>query len=219
MISVIIPTLNEEQTIRHLIDDLQLCEPITQIIVVDGGSSDETRVTADNLGAKVIGSERGKAIQMNKGAANATNDHLLFLHADSRISAESLNTLQQAIHQYEAGCFYLEFDKNGWLYSVYTYFSRFNSTLFTYGDQGLFVRKNIFQQVGGYTEIPIMEDIDMVQKIKRVVGFKKLNVPIITSARRFESVGIIKQQLINICLVLLYKCGVKPKVLKKYYPY
>ncbi len=219
MISVIIPTLNEANTIVNLVADLKHCDAITQIIVVDGGSSDGTQEICERLEMTILVSDRGKSNQMNKGATIANNDHLLFLHADSRISAESLNTLQQAIHQYEAGCFYLEFDKIGWLYSQYTYFSRFNSTLFTYGDQGLFVRKDVFQQVGGYTEIPIMEDIDMVQKLKRIVGFKKLKVPIITSSRRFESVGIIKQQLINICLVLLYKCGVKPKVLKKYYPY
>jgi len=219
MISVIIPTLNEAQTVACLLGDLKLCKAITQIIVVDGGSKDGTQEICEQLDIAFLVAKKGKSHQMNEGAAVADNDYLLFLHADSRITIQSLNALQEAIHQHPAGCFYLEFDKNKWLYKLYAYFSKFNTTLFTYGDQGLFVRKQLFDEIGGYASMPIMEDLDIIQRLKRKVKFVKLDAPIITSARRFEKVGIVKQQLINILLVVLYKCGVSPKVLKKYYPY
>jgi hypothetical protein len=116
-----------------------------------------------------------------------------------------------------AGSFSLRFDYQSPFLRLYARLSRINHILFTYGDQGLFMAQRTFEQVGGFSEIPLMEDVDIQKKLRKIGRFVKIGHPVVTSARRFVSSGIIRQQLINIGLVLLYHAGVSPSRLKRYY--
>jgi len=220
MISVIIPVLNEEKHLPNLLNDLNSIKDQLEIIVVDGGSTDQSINRAAEFKVKVIKSMSGKAIQMNKAAKVAQNEYLLFLHADSRLPLNSLNALIKEYRKnLESASFYVSFNVEGFLYRAYSKLSRINHYLFTYGDQGLLVKKQIFESLGGFKEIPIMEDIDFIKRLKKKHTFKKLNYPIITSARRFKEHGAFIQQVKNILLVILFLIGVSPKRLAKYYQY
>ena len=115
------------------------------------------------------------------------------------------------------GSFSLEFDDGHPLLRFYSLFSRINHILFTYGDQGLFMRKEVFQAVGGFRNIPIMEDVDIQRRLRRTGRFVKIREPVTTSARRYRARGNVHQQIVNMMLVALYHSGVSPFTLKRYY--
>ncbi|HNP17865.1 MAG TPA: TIGR04283 family arsenosugar biosynthesis glycosyltransferase [Fulvivirga sp.] len=217
-LSVIIPTLNEEHHITHLLDSLQNVN--AEIIVCDGGSSDKTVELARSYSnVKVIMAKKGRANQMNAGAGEALGSILLFLHADSILSKNAIESLPNLIDGAVPGAFQLKFDQNGWLLRVYEWFSKFNFSLTTYGDQGLLINKNLYNELGGYQPYPIMEDIDMVRRIRKKSTFKKFDAAIITSARRFKAHGHFKQQVINIMLVMGFYFGISPQFLSRFYRY
>lgn len=218
-ISVIIPTLNEEQNIGRLLDQLCLIKSKDlEIIVVDGGSQDSTlNIIKQYNSVKLIDYVKGRAIQMNAGAKSAQGEQLLFLHADSKLSTEMLNNLTSI--KSDAGSFRMKFKANGFLFLFYSMFTKINWTIFTYGDQGLWIKKSLFQKIGGFKEIPLLEDIDIVSRIKRVSKFEKIPFFISTSARRFKKNGVLKQQLINVILVTAYYIGFSPQFLSRFYRY
>jgi len=162
---------------------------------------------------------RGRGAQMNQGAAVACGEILLFLHADTFLPMGGLAMIEAVMAQSQlaAGSFSLVFDRPNPFLHIFARFSRINHHLFTYGDQGLFMTRQLFERIGGYSEIPLMEDVDMLKKIKKMGQFVKLNQPVTTSARRFLANGVIVQQLLNIGLVGLYHAGVSPERLKRYY--
>lgn len=162
---------------------------------------------------------RGRAWQMNKAARKATGDILLFLHADSRIGSDAINAIPGVLSHALAGSCYLEFDTTNTFLNLYSNLSRLNISLFTYGDQGLFMRRDVFHRIKGYREIPIMEDYEMVCRLKKVGKFIKLNHPVVTSSRRYQRNGAIRQQLKNIVLVGMYKLGVSPSFISRFYRY
>lgn len=218
-VSIVIPTLNEESYIGNLLDQLtSLDHDKVEIIVVDGGSVDATLRLVKKYGfIQLIQGVRGRALQMNQGANSATGEFLLFIHADSVLSKELLNALMDI--EIDAASFKMLFKSNGSLFKFYSWFTRLNWTIFTYGDQGLWVSKSIFKKIGGFKEQPILEDLDIVSRLKKVVEFQKLPYPIYTSPRRFTAKGIFKQQLMNIFIVTAYFLGVSPHFLSRYYRY
>jgi rSAM/selenodomain-associated transferase 2 len=220
VISVIVPTLNEESTIAAICSNLACYSTDLEIIIADGGSSDKTIAIAKSLSrTKVVSSKRGRGEQMNAGALQARGDILLFLHADSYVLRDALHLVEETMkdNSIYAGSFCLAFDHYSPLLALYSNASRINHILFTYGDQGLFLRKSDFDAVGGYKNIPLMEDVEIQQRIRRQGKFKKLDVPVYTSARRYLSNGILKQQIVNTALVLSYHFGIPAHWLKCVY--
>ncbi len=217
-ISIIIPTLNEAQTIVSCILSIRRQSEAAEIIVVDGGSTDET-VKAAQPYASVITSLRGRAAQMNAGARRATGDALLFLHADSHLPLDALPALEQALDgsQVVGGTFMLRFDHPHVLLRLIAFFTWFRFRYFHYGDQGVFVRRSVFWQLGGFKDIPLMEDVDFIQRLRQVGRVALIRRPVTTSARRFLQNGIVRQQLLNISLVICYLLGANPWTLAKWY--
>ncbi len=221
MISVIIPVLNESTTIGTCLSHLEEQDESYEIVVVDGGSHDLTREIVEGypdvkwLSCKTA----SRASQMNYGASFATGEILLFLHADTLLPVDGLTMIRDFLGRagVVAGSFSLGFDHQNCLLRLYARFSRINHILFTYGDQGLFMSRRVFEYIGGFSEIPLMEDVE-IQKALRTIGrFVKIPHSVITSARRFHQNGIIRQQFLNIRLVLQYHCGVSPERLKESY--
>jgi len=221
MISVVIPVLNESRTIGSCLFRLQKEIADHEIVVVDGGSQDGTLdIVKAFPDVRRLYSPTGRARQMNRGAEAARGHILLFLHADTRLPPGGLCRIETLLRQQKdiaAGSFSLSFDYSSPFLRLYAQFSRINHILFTYGDQGLFMPKHIFKTIGGFREIPIMEDVEIQKKLRPMGRFVKIRQPVRTSARRFLSHGIIRQQVLNIGLVFLYHTGVSPSRLKRFY--
>ena len=222
MISIIIPVLNESQTIGSCLFRLREQIDHHEIVVADGGSNDDTldivRAFSD---VKWLCSPAGRGNQMKKGAEAAEGDLLLFLHADTCLPPGGLARIETLMAQegIVAGSFSLSFEEPNFLLKLYALFSRINHLLFTYGDQGLFMTRRIYEWIGGFQEIPIMEDVEIQKRLRKMGRFVKIRQPVVTSARRFLTYGIIKQQFLNIGLVFLYHAGFSPFWLKRFYVY
>lgn len=220
MISIIVPVLNEEKTIENTLIKLCALHGEKEIIVVDGGSSDNTVEIASKY-ATVLESQKGRAKQMNTGASIAKGSILWFVHSDSEVSTDSLEAIKNAINQgYVGGGFSLYF------YDYDTRFMRFVSKSSTwrakylglyFGDQGIFVRKDVFQELGGYKEIELMEDWDFGKRLGKKGKMKILDIKIGTSARRFKTGGQLRTLLLMHKLKILYVLGVSPSKLSKMY--
>jgi len=185
---------------------------------VDGGSTDRTRQVAQPY-ARVIQSEQGRGAQMNVGAQESRGEVLLFLHADSQLPPDALPQLKRGLGdpQTIGGTFMLRFDSPKFLLRLIAFFTRFRFRYFHYGDQGIFVRRAVFELMGGFKRIPLMEDLDFFQRLHKVGRVVLLKQPVTTSARRFLKNGILQQQLLNVFLVFLYLLGVKSETLLKWY--
>lgn len=222
MISIIIPAYNEEDSLSRLLEYLNVhCEKSeTEILVVDGGSEDETRAVASKLGATVCkGAEKGRSKQMNWGARHAKGDILYFLHADTFPPASFVDDIKDAVKKgFAAGCFRLSFDVRHPLLAFYAWFTRFDVNFFRFGDQSLFVEKSTWEKVGGFDEsLIVMEDQVIVPLLKKEASFKIMKKNVVTSARKYIHVGIIKLQLVFTVIVLLFYAGVDHKKIVNFY--
>ncbi|HVG22461.1 MAG TPA: TIGR04283 family arsenosugar biosynthesis glycosyltransferase [Blastocatellia bacterium] len=217
-ISVIIPALNEADNIASCVGSVENQEGDFEIIVVDGGSTDGTAELVSSR-ARVIASERGRAAQMNEGARKASGDAFLFLHADSRLHPHALAHLRKALadSRVAGGTFTLKFDSEEFLLRFYAAFTRLKFRYFHFGDQGIFVRRGAFEQLGGYKQMPLMEDMDFLARLRGLGRVALIDLPVTTSARRFLKRGPLQQQLLNIFLVSCYLLGVKPSTLSRFY--
>jgi len=219
-IAVIVPILNEAAVLETFLSDLLSRPGSFRVLLVDGGSSDGTLEIAARFPAvRVVRSARGRAAQMNAGAREASEDVLLFLHADTTLPADACRLIIETLAApgVAGGCFRLAFDREDPWLRTYSFFSRLNHPLFTYGDQGLFLRREVFQTIGGFREMPILEDVEIQSRLRRAGRFVKVPQPVVTSARRFVRCGPVRQQAVNAGLVLLYHLGVAPARLKRFY--
>ena len=222
MVSIIIPTLNEADVIDSSLSKLLNHIGDFEVIVVDGGSFDNTvDIIRRFPQVRLTISRKGRGIQMNEGARLASGDVLLFLHADTYLPPAGLEMIRavMADSQVVGGAFLMNFDSHNLLLRAMSRFTKINHILFTYGDQGLFVRTNTFEDIGGFKSLSIMEDVEIQRRIRSRGTFVKIRHPVTTAARRFLRVGILRQQLVNTILVLLFHLGVSPSVLERYYPY
>lgn len=212
-ISVIIPTYNEEKIIHRTLKDLFTKHSPEEVIVVDGGSQDKT-VSIASEWTRVIRSEKGRAQQMNTGVNFATGDIFLFLHADTTLPLGSLLKIKEVIQKgVLAGRFRMKFDEDRWLLRFCSSYTRFH--FFSYGDQGFFVKRQLFWEIGGYREDVPFEDIDFYQRLRKQTKPVVLHEAVMTSARRFSEVGVVRQKFINLLLVGLYGLGFNVSGLQK----
>lgn len=219
-ISIIIPTLNEAVTLQETLIHLQDISG-AEIIIADGGSQDETVKIARSLGGKVIITPAGRAHQMNAGAAVATGDILLFLHADTRLPSNFEPLVCQAL-QYPAtiaGAFELRIDAQirglRLVERMVNMRSRFLGM--PYGDQAIFLKATVFYDMGGFPDLPIMEDFELIQRLKRLGKIAIVPAPVLTSGRRWEKLGVVKTTLINQVIIAGYFLGVPLTQLVRWY--
>ena len=222
-ITVVIPTFNEaEQLPRllHYLHSVQKKECIKEVIICDGGSNDATSQVASSLGAMVIDcSVRQRAAQMNCGASIATGDVLYFLHADSYPPLGIVDLIQKELQAgNQSGCFRLKFDLNHWFLQANAWFTRFTFSGFHYGDQSLFITKNLFQLIGGFEEsLFLMEDQEIISRVKKAGTFVVIPAYITTSARKYQLNGVFRLQFIFYTIFLLYVLGFSQQTLKSLY--
>jgi rSAM/selenodomain-associated transferase 2 len=219
LVSIIIPTLNEKTTIRDVALALGGMSGNFEVIVVDGGSNDGTAEIAAECGLTVIDAPRGRGQQMNAGALKAKGDVLIFLHADTRLPANALAIIEKAFEDESicGGNFGLNFDGGTLGARVLTMiypFLRLGGMC--YGDSGLFVRRAIFEESGGYRDYPIFEDCDLYRRLKRKGRFVRLPAHATTSSRRFEG-RFVRTFVFWSVLQVLYWVGVDPKRLGRLY--
>jgi len=213
MISIIIPTYNEEESIAKTLNNIQLngdANLIKEIIVVDGGSTDKTIERASECGVRIIVSQKkGRAAQMNEGAAIASENILHFIHADSQLPEHFDADVVMAVNKgYEAGCFRLAFNYEHWFLKLNCWFTRFDLSAFHYGDQSLFITRDMFILIHGFNEkFIVFEDLDIILKIKKNCRFIILKQNIITSARKYVENGIFKMQMVFYLMYILKQLG------------
>ncbi|WP_026837119.1 TIGR04283 family arsenosugar biosynthesis glycosyltransferase [Gillisia sp. JM1] len=221
MVSIIIPCYNEANYIEATLKQCFSQIGDLEIIVVDGGSTDYTTKIVENYPSVVlISSIKGRSNQLNKGAETSKGSILLFLHADTLLPPKAIVSISKAFknEQVVGGSFYLEFDKYHVLLFLYSMLSKINHSFFTYGDHGIFISKQVFSEIGGFKNVSFMEDAEIQKSARKKGKFLKLNLGVKTSTRRFEKHGFSKQFFQDMLIAILFKLGVDPEKLKRYYP-
>jgi rSAM/selenodomain-associated transferase 2 len=218
--SIIIPTLDEGQSIVNCLIALQPLRTHCEIIVVDGGSKDDTIGLAKPLADKSISSEKGRGIQMNAGANIATGEILVFLHADTVLPDNALSQITHAIdNSHQWGRFDVKLSGSHPLLKVVAFFMNWRSRLtgIATGDQVIFVSKPLFESVGQYPVIPLMEDIALCKKLKKISPPACLKAKVISSGRRWEQFGMLRTILLMWNLRMRYFWGADPQTLAVLY--
>lgn len=215
MVSVIIPTLNEAGLLPATLRNIQANPEPHQIVVADGGSEDRTPALAREAGAQVVASlVANRAAQMNLGAATAHGDILLFLHADTRIGSTALSQIVVALAApaVVGGGFARRFDNPSPLLRFTARMGEWRSRWFRwyYGDQGIFVRRSVFRQLDGFSNLPAFEDVDFSRRMARQGNVVTLRANVISSARRFSTRGPAATSLSDLWLTLRYFAGADP---------
>ncbi|MGY8913712.1 MAG: TIGR04283 family arsenosugar biosynthesis glycosyltransferase [Flavobacteriales bacterium] len=221
-ISVIIPVLNEAEHIgdllKYLNDNCHLVH-VKEIIIVDGGSIDNTPIIAKEFGATLVHSEKGRAKQMNKGAEKATGSIFYFLHADTypaeNFDAHIINAVASGN---PAGCFRMKFDSNNWLLRASGWLTRINIKICRGGDQSLFITKALWERSEGFNESYIIyEDTEFIGRLYKLGNFGVLPETVITSARKYKKNGTIRLQYHFGVIHLIKLLGASPEQLYRYY--
>jgi rSAM/selenodomain-associated transferase 2 len=221
-LSVVIPALDEAANLARLLPDLIAREPGAEVIVVDGGSDDGSdHVVARLPAVRWLAGPRGRARQMNAGAAAATGAVLLFLHADTRLPAGAGTAIDAALADAAVvgGRFDVRLDSTRRLLAVVGWMMNLRSRLsgISTGDQAIFVRRAVFDDLGGYADLPLMEDIDLTRRLKRRGRVAALRLRVTTSARKWEQEGVVRTIALMWALRLLYALGASPARLHRWY--
>jgi len=218
--SIVIPTLNEALILEDNLRALSSLNP-HEIIVVDGGSADSTVSVARCTATRVITSKSGRARQMNTGAKKATGDLLLFMHADNKLTLESFKRMEKIMKTdgSAGGAFSLQIESEQASLKVISLLATWRSKYLNlvYGDQAIFVRADIFHRMGGFSPLPICEDLDFFRRLGRQGKVLLLEEKTHTSARRWKEEGIFYTTLRNITIGGLFLLGFPPQTLSKWY--
>ena len=217
-ITVVIPALNEEHAISRSVHSA-VSAGATEVIVSDGGSRDHTAERAVEAGASsVVRSLPGRGLQMNSAAHLATGKFLLFLHADNELSKQTLK--QICVHEDSAwGAFQQQIDSRRKVYRLIEWGNdlRVRWRRVPFGDQGMFVRRSLFEELGGFAEIALMEDVEISHRLRKIEAPMLLQGPLQVSARRWEKKGVVRQTLTNWMIQLSYSRGVSVEQLAQRY--
>lgn len=217
-LSVIIPALNEAENIGAVVEAVRRANP-HEVIVVDGGSTDSTAELASQAGAIVLSSPPGRGRQQRLGAERARGESLVFLHADTRLPADFPAVVADILARTNVagGAFRFKLDEPGlglgWIERLVDWRCRMLGL--PYGDQALFVRADVLESIGGYPALPIMEDYELVRRLKRVGRIEVSDAEAITSARRLRKLGALNAALTNIGCLAAYKLGVSAETIAR----
>ena len=221
-ISVVVPSWRDAETLAVLIPALAQLRRLAQIIIVDASATAATEQLAIAHGAILLKcSAPNRGAQMNVGAMFASGDVVLFQHADTELTDAHLAAIHEALRdpQVIGGAFYRKFDDRHrylmWLEQVARFLTRRGGTL--YGDQSVFVRRELFLQLGGFAKFPLMEDVEFSRRLRAAGKIAVLDPPVRTSARRHARRGAWKTSIQNGLFIVLYKCGVSPMTLHRWY--
>ncbi len=221
-VSVVIPTLNEAKTIGSCLDHLA-DQGVDEVIVADAGSPDGTADRASRAGARVVAAPKGRGVQQNRGALEASGDVLLFLHADCRLEGGAIAELQRFVARcpkVPGGCFRMRVDGPEWAFRAIDAAAHLRAGVLgvPYGDQGIFVPRWAFDRVGGFPELPLMEDVYLMLRLRRLGRIALLPKRIEVSARRWRNQGILGQSLRNWALTAGAAGGMSTETLARFYP-
>jgi len=219
-VAVIVPILNEADHLPRLLQNACKWE-VNAIVFADGGSSDNTPQLLDQSGMKWIHGNRGRATQMNMGARESNSDILLFLHADTEISSNHIKDIKQIMLNPDVvgGRFDVRLSGGHSAFRMIEFFINWRSRLtgISTGDQAMFVRRNVFERLGGFPEWPLMEDVEFSRRLKKQGKIACLHRKVVTSSRRWEKHGIVRTVLLMWWLRLRYWLGANPETLKHHY--
>jgi rSAM/selenodomain-associated transferase 2/rSAM/selenodomain-associated transferase 1 len=219
-ISIIIPALNEAECLGQTVAGL-IGQPGVEVIVADGGSRDRTVPLATAAGAKVILAPPGRGSQQNAGARAAQGRVLLFLHADTRLPDGFAMQVRDALGRpgIAAGAFRFAVDATGWRFRLLEYCTNWRAACFglPYGDQALFLPAARFQAMGGFREIALLEDLELVRRLRKMGRIALLATPALTSPRRWHRLGWARTTVINQMILLGFFCGLGPDRLARWY--
>jgi len=218
--SIIIPSLNEEKFLPAVLINIKKFTEEIEIILSDGGSTDNTIKIAEELNVKVCSSKKGKGVQMNRAAESSNGEVLIFLHADTFLPDDAFYLINKFFftRKIDIATFKMKFDSENILMKIYSWFTKIDSIFTTFGDQVIVVRRSFFDELGKFPNLPIFEDVEFFRKARKSKTIYKLPSFVTTSARRFEKKGILKTQLLNGIYILGYLVGINPdKIYRKYF--
>jgi len=221
-ISVIIPTFNEAPTIQRLVTEVLAngAGHLAEVLVIDGGSTDQTLELARQGGARALVSPKaGRAAQMNYGASLASGDILYFVHADVRLPATFVSDIRTAVGEgYEAGCYRFRFDSAHPLLRLNSYGTRFRGLMSRGGDQTLFITRPLFDRLNGFNErFVIMEDFEIITRIRQQALFRILPKDVIVSARKYATNSWLRVQIANLTAFSLFFLRISPQKIARTY--
>jgi rSAM/selenodomain-associated transferase 2 len=220
-LSIIIPAIDEEASIEKLIRHLRqgADERLVEIIVADGGSKDQTAAQAQSAGAIVLQTPKGRAVQMNEAAKAAKGEILYFVHADSFPPLSYLSDIQQALDEgFTIGCYRYVFDSKKLMLKINGYFTRFDRIMCRGGDQTLYIRREIFERLGGYkADFVVMEEYDLITRARKTEKFKIIPKNALVSARKYDHNSWLRVNFANLTVFMMYFWGYHPTVLLRTY--
>lgn len=221
-ISVVIPVHRDTTALTRLLQDLRSQGPALDIVVVEGSDDVSSREAATRAGARWMATPRGRGLQLQRGAATCRGRTLWFLHADAQLIEGAVNALQQAMFDAATvgGAFRFRLSGSRWyrwmLESAVNWRTR--ALDLPYGDQGIFVRRTIYEEMGGFSPLPVMEDVELLGRLRRRGRLAYLDHPLDVCPRRWDEEGFLKASGRNMLLLVAFKLGVPAHLLQGFYP-